>query len=239
MADNPYTRMQSKFYEENAAAPAVWTPETDMVVGTFRQHNIWQDYDDFLFKGVRTGQGKVALDFGCGPGRNIVKFAGRFDRIDGVDIAANNLKNARLYIGQSGIHFTPQLFHSDGVGIDCIEGSDIYDVVLSTIAIQHIPVYDIRAGIFRGIHRVLKPGGTACIQMGFGPPPPGKVTAAYKENAWNAASTNSHHDVRIESTAELGEDMLFNIGFSYFDCDIRPTGPGDTHHSWIFFRCEK
>lgn len=27
------------------------------------------------------------LDFGCGPGRNIVKYNKRFNRIDGVDIA--------------------------------------------------------------------------------------------------------------------------------------------------------
>jgi hypothetical protein len=47
-----------------------------------------------------------------------------------------------------------------------------------------------------------------------------------------------HKDTRIESPNEIKSD-LEKIGFSNFDYDIRPVGPGDSHSSWIFFRAKK
>jgi hypothetical protein len=86
---------------------------------------------------------KVALEFDCGPGRNIVRFSDRFKQIDGVDISDINLKNAVIWCHHNGIVKMPALFKIDGVDI-AVVAEDAYDVVFSTICLQQIPVYDLR-----------------------------------------------------------------------------------------------
>src|SRR5262245_27673628 len=129
--DNKYSRMQKSQYDQLAS---VWrTDDRDPVVGSFDQHNAWSDYDEFLFKNVNT-TGKLALDFGCGPGRNIVKFNGRFKQMDGVDISDVNLANAKLWCKTNDVE-VPVLYRNNGADLSAI-GSEHYDVVLSTICMQ-------------------------------------------------------------------------------------------------------
>jgi len=127
------------------------------------------------------------------------------------------------------------LYVSNGVGIDCIE-SNTYDFVMSTIALQHICVYDIRYSIMKDTYRILKEGGVFTAQMGFGSPSP--QTVGYYENYYDAHGTNRTCDVCIESPNQLEKDLL-EIGFSDFQYMIGPTGPGDFHPSWIYFSCVK
>lgn len=229
--NNKYTKMQQSQYDNEAS---VWTLDNrDPVVGSFDAHNNWKDYDDYLFKSVET-TGKVALDFGCGPGRNIVKFRDRFSRIDGVDISDGNLNNARIWFAKNNLAL-PNLYKNNGTDLSEIP-SDTYDVVFSTICMQHICVYDIRFNLLKEFRRVLKLGGSICIQMGFGL---GHFSSVgYFENNYDAQYTNSGCDTRVESANQLKDD-LDKIGFSNFSFDIRPTGPGDIHGNWIFFRATK
>ncbi len=229
---NKYTKMQKDHYEQQAST---WSLDNrDPVVGSFDLHNDWEDYDLFLFKNIPLS-GKVAMDFGCGPGRNIVKFSKLFDRIDGVDISQNNLDKAKLWCDQNKLAFSPNLFMNNGVDISCIKNSDQYDVVFSTICLQHICVYEIRFSILSDFYRILKPGGYVCIQMGFGSR---NNSSHYFDNNYDALGTNSFCDVRIENVDALKDD-LSKIGFVDFDYDIRPVGPGDQHQNWIFFRAKK
>jgi ubiquinone/menaquinone biosynthesis C-methylase UbiE len=229
---NKYTEMQQNQYDNEASQ---WTVQNrDAVVGSFDQHNNWADYENFLFKGVTTDN-KIALDFGCGPGRNIVKFASRFSRIDGADISDLNLQNAKTWCSQNKTPFTPNLYKNNGVDLSDIESS-IYDVVFSTICLQHICVYDIRLSLMRDFFRVLKSGGKLCLQMGFGPGHP--RTVGYYDNYYDAKGTNSFYDTRVDNPSELESD-LSSIGFQNFNYDLRPTGPGDSHGNWIFFRADK
>ena len=77
-----YLSMQNNYYDEYASQ---WSLSfRDPVVGSYDAHNNWPDYDTVLFKDFDTN-GLVALEYGCGPGRNLVKFSDRFARIDGVD----------------------------------------------------------------------------------------------------------------------------------------------------------
>lgn len=230
---NKYTKMQQSQYDQDASN---WSVDNrDPVVGTFDQHNLWQDYDDFLFKGINTS-GKIALDFGCGPGRNIVKFANRFAMIDGVDISQLNLDNALKWFEHNKISITPRLFKNNGIDISVITDNNYYDIVFSTICMQHICVHDIRMSLLKDFYRVLKPGGHICIQMGFGTNHP--RTVGYYDNFYDAPGTNSMMDTRVEDPQHLKSD-LESIGFSNFDFDIRPVGPGDGHTNWIFFRAQK
>ena len=94
--NNKYTDMQKSHYEEEASK---WSLDNrNPVVGGFDQHNVWPDYDEYLFKDVPNIQDKVCLDFGCGPGRNLIKFQNNFKAIHGVDIAEKNLEKANVYL---------------------------------------------------------------------------------------------------------------------------------------------
>lgn len=228
---NKYTLMQQWQYDQEASN---WSIENkDPVVGAFDAHNVWDDYDNFLFKNAQTID-KIALDFGCGPGRNIVKFSHQFKRIDGVDISEINLKNAAIWCKNNNIE-TPNLFKTNGVDLQLIS-NDCYDVVLSTIVLQHICVHDIRFSFLQEFFRVLKPGGVICLQMGFGPDHPRSVD--YFDNNYNALGTNSGCDTRVSDPSQIESDLK-KIGFHNFEYDIRPVGPGDVHSNWIFFRAWK
>jgi ubiquinone/menaquinone biosynthesis C-methylase UbiE len=230
---NKYTKMQQDQYD-NDAIP--WTTENrNPVVGMFDEHNSWPDYDTFLFKGTGT-QGKIALDFGCGPGRNIVKFANQFSRIDGTDISDLNLINADKWVGKNKIPFASKLYKTNGVDLSLID-SDVYDIVFSTICLQHICVHDIRFSLMKEFFRVLKPGGKLCLQMGYGKGHHPR-TVGYYDNFYDAPGTNSFYDTRVDSHSELESDLT-KIGFQNFDFDLRPPGPGDSHANWIFFRADK
>jgi ubiquinone/menaquinone biosynthesis C-methylase UbiE len=140
---NKYTQMQLNQYNSLASG---WSEENrDPVVGSFDAHNNWPDYEN-LFTKIDNRIEKIGLDFACGPGRNIVKYANRFKRLDGVDISPVNIENAKRYVSSNGIE--SNLYVSNGIGIDCIE-SNTYDFVMSTIALQHICVYERYTSCFK------------------------------------------------------------------------------------------
>ena len=228
-----YLNMQNKYYDKYAA---VWDlNHRDPVVGSYDGHNKWSDYDTYLFKDFDTTD-LIALDYGCGPGRNIVKFHNRFKRIDGVDISSINLDKAKINLKHNNIEI-PNLYHTNGDNLSIID-NEVYDVVFAVICFQHICVHDIRFNILKESYRVLKDGGKLCFQMGYG----GKEhapTAKYYDNIYDAVSTNGHADVSITDEEELKDDLINKIGFKNYKSDIRPTGPGDNHRNWIWVQVEK
>jgi ubiquinone/menaquinone biosynthesis C-methylase UbiE len=234
IADNNYSKMQEHLYNVLASD---WSLENrDPVVGSFDAHNNWQDYEDYLWKDIEDLKSKKVIDFGCGPGRNLVKWASYVGKIDGVDISSINLDKAKVWIEANGLNPADfDLFKGEGTGIASVP-SDSYDVVMSTIAMQHICVHDIRVNLLKEFHRVLKDGGKITIQMGFGPNHPRSVD--YYENYYDANTSNGGMDTRIEDPNQLKDD-LEKIGFKNFNFYIRPVGPGDSHNNWIFFNAEK
>ena len=232
MADlEKYLNMQRAFYEEETAK---WSlANKDPIVGQYNAHNAWSDYDNYLFKDFDT-TGMVALDYGCGPARNAIKFRDRFAKIDGVDIHPRNLEHARANTAEAGIT-NSEFFLCDGMSIPLPDNT--YDVVFSTICLQHIACYDVRFGIFKDAYRILKPGGHICFQMAYGQKP--YITSEYYENAVDATGTNAYHDVRVESPDQLKGDLVDKIGFKDFKFDIRPVGPGDIFENWIFAQAQK
>jgi len=168
--EEKYTKMQLDWYNEKAKD---WSVDNrDPVVGLYEKHNAHEDYGIYLFKDKETS-GKVCLDFGCGPGRNIDQFGDRFERMDGVDICPTLIQKAREWLPPD-----PKLYVCNGRDLSVID-SDVYDFVMSTICLQHIAVHEIRCHYFEEFLRVLKPGGWICLQMGFGVKPSGHVVSYY------------------------------------------------------------
>ena len=235
MEKNKYSKMQKEWYENDANA---WNIENrDPVVGSFDEHNNWKDYEN-LFEKIPLEKWKEmdVLDFATGPGRNIVKYNERFKRVDGVDISEQNLQNAKKWITENNINIEQvKLYLCNGYNLENIQ-NESYDLVMSTIAFQHICVYEIRKNYLKEFYRILRKGGYISIQMGYGSPSP--RTVSYYENYYEATSTNRGCDVAISSPNELKKD-LEEIGFTNFSCIISKTGPGDIHPNWIYFTAEK
>jgi SAM-dependent methyltransferase len=178
----------------------------------------------------------VALEYGCGPGRNLVKFADRFARVDGIDISHVNIEKACINVKANNIA-EPNLYVTSGDNLSAIE-DDVYDVVFAVICFQHICVHKIRFDILTDIYRVLKPGGKLCFQMGYGGK--GEIpTAGYYDNNYDAGSTNGHSDVSITDEQDLKGDLVDKIGFTNYRSDICDTGPGDNHKNWIWVQVQK
>ncbi len=189
-----------------------------------------------MFKDIINLDFKKVLDFGCGPGRNIVKYNNTFKSIDGVDISQTNLDNSLIWIKHNNINpENTKLFLCNGIDLSNI-GNENYDIVMSTICMQHICVYEIRLNYLKEFFRVLKPGGYITIQMGYGKGSP--MTVDYYVNNYDALSTNRGCDTDISESTQIENDLI-SIGFKNFNYYIRQTGPGDCHNNWIFFNAQK
>jgi SAM-dependent methyltransferase len=205
------------------------------LVGWYDEHNddpnealILFKHIEYLHPSVKTG---IALDFGCGPGRNMIKFKNWFERIDGVDISSVVLEKAKLDLTAAGLSI-PNLYLTNGHSIPDVP-SDTYDTVFSIICMQHISCRDWRLELYREFLRVLKPGGVFTFQMGFGSGHPisKDYFYNYEENEPN------HHDTRVESVNHLRDDLEAQ-GFVDFSHEI--TDPcHDQHPKWIWVQVRK
>lgn len=235
--ETDYQKMQREYYNNHAArAKYDQAVKQEGVVGSYHMHDDWFDYDRYILRHVDDSfKSKLALEFGCGPGRNIVRWHHLFKRIDGCDIAENNLKNAVTNLTFHGVSTDRNFYVTSGT--DCGKApANTYDFVYSTICLQHICVHSVRYKIFQDIYRVLRVRGRLSAQMGFGSNSPKSV--GYYDNNVGATDTNRGCDTRVENSDELEQD-LHRIGFKDFDFWIRPTGPGDTHPYWIYFTAVK
>ena len=227
--NNTYTNMQKKQYasgtsnhEEHNDNPDYW----DILLSDLKDKNTWKD--------------KTALDFACGKGRNVMNMLELCDwkRADGIDISDNNIQ----FCNSNYIGWPTEWYVNNGTDVSDLKTNE-YDFIMSTIALQHIPVYDIRRSLLSDLLRTLKPGGLFSFQMGYGeglddPLGANRPRSSYFENIWEATATNSEHDVRIQSEKEVTDDLL-DIGYVDVSTVIKEAYSDSGHTHWIYVKCYK
>jgi SAM-dependent methyltransferase len=201
------------------------------LVGWYDEHMNDTQEGEILFRGIPTKVGSLALEFGCGPGRNFIKFRDWFSRIDGVDISDEILRKLPLNLAESNTP-VPNTWLIDGHSLPEVP-SNTYDVVFSIICMQHISCRSWRLELYREFMRVLKPGGFFTFQMGFGPGHP--ISRDYFHEY--GPEDLIHRDTRVEDPDALKKDLM-DQGFEGFDYKL--TVPcHDQHPSWIWARVQK
>ena len=225
---NKYTIMQKGQYYNGTSNHLVHNDNPDywdILLGDLKKKEFWKN--------------KKALDFACGKGRNVTNMISLCDwnRVDGIDLSLNNI----AYCMQNYKDYPSRWYCNNGIDVRDLKSNE-YDFIMSTIALQHIPVYDIRKNLLTDLLRVLKPGGLFSFQMGFGKDLKdifGRAKSGYYDNSWDASGTNSIHDVRVQDEQEVISDLK-KIGFESITTTVKEIGEYDAGHShWIYVKCYK
>ncbi len=206
--EKDYTEMQKKVYESNIHA--------NNIVGNFEWHEEYP-YETFLL--FRNGdirkpifddlfQDKVALDFACGPRRMINRMKLLFKEVDGCDISARLIEEAKRRVG-AGSHF----YVTNGNDLGNVPLNH-YDFVYCTISMQHIASYTIRKNIMANIFAALKGGGRMVLQMAY--------------NAHAPFVYESPQSLIVGGAVEVTARLRGNFA-SYFSDDFDATGTNGMH----------
>ncbi len=121
----------------------------------------------YLFHSARITQTIVGstrvLDLGCGPATQLAQVAQLNPAIEfvGVDLSPTMLEDAKAHIHNLGLN-NVSFRHGD---ITCLGGLPEagFDGVISTMALHHLPSFDLLNACFAQVRRVLKPGGAVYI----------------------------------------------------------------------------
>ncbi len=225
--NNSYTNMQRSQYHtgttnhlEHNHNPKYW----DVLLGDLKDTDRWK--------------GKNALDFACGKGRNVTNMLSlcEWNRVDGIDISYGNIEFCKSEYSNQNSNW----YCNSGVDVSVLESNE-YDFIMSTIALQHIPVYEIRKNIITDLLRVLRPGGLFSFQLGYGKDLSDVVNrprSQYYENAYSAQSTNSDYDVRVQNEQDVVTD-LENIGYVNVSYEIHEAFSDIGHPQWIYIKAYK
>jgi SAM-dependent methyltransferase len=224
--ENSYTNMQKKAYAGGTS--------------NHEEHNTNSDYWDILLSDLKDKEkwnNKVALDFACGRGRNVTNMLSLCDwkRVDGVDISNANIE----YNKQDFKNQNSEWYCNNGVDVSDLKENE-YDFIMSTIALQHIPVYDIRKSLITDLLRTLKSGGLFSFQMGYGEGLDSELgrRSSYYDNSYDAKGTNSVHDVRINNEQDVIDDLT-NIGYVNVTTEVRESYSDSGHTHWIYIKAYK
>ena len=156
-------------WEELAAADPLWA----ILAGPDQRGGRWdtekffatgeQEIAELLDSMEQVGgieQSGRALDFGCGVGRLTRALAGRFGEAVGVDISEEMVRLAReLNEDVPGSSFVV----NTKADLSVFDDSS-FDLVYTTLVLQHLPRRELQRAYLEEFLRVLRPGGLAVFQ---------------------------------------------------------------------------
>jgi SAM-dependent methyltransferase len=152
------------FWDDAARRNAAWYVDTSL---DYTQ----PDMDHFFASGrgivaavlddapCRPAGRTLAVEIGSGLGRMCAALAERFDRVVGVDIAPEMVRQARQLVPNPAVTFDV----TDGTHIPAVADGEA-DLVFSFTVFQHIPSLAMIEGYIVEAGRVLAPGGVLVFQ---------------------------------------------------------------------------
>ena len=174
-------------------------------VGT-RDHDVSQNIDALLTHIEGTAPFKI-LDFGCGPGRDVMAFKQLGHEPVGLDGAAEFCAMARRYTGC-------EVLHQDFLALDL--SPQTFDGVFANASLFHVPSQELPR-ILVELNEALKDGGVL-----FSSIPRGENT-----EGWNGERYGAYHDL------ESWRHYLTQAGFVELVHYYRPPGLPRKQQPWL------
>jgi 2-polyprenyl-3-methyl-5-hydroxy-6-metoxy-1,4-benzoquinol methylase len=204
---------------------------SSMKINNHHEHYENPDYFNILLSDIRNNpefwQDKVALDFGCGCGRNLKTLLDLADwkRVDGVDISRKNIEYSSEYVNK---YYPEKCLTFENNGYEIKNGNNEYDFIMSTIVFQHIPSYEIRYSILMDMFDLLKKDGLLSIQFADM-----SNSVGYFENKKEFDENNTNS--RVDNINYVINDLK-NIGFK----DVQAIdNTKEFHCKWYFLKATK
>jgi SAM-dependent methyltransferase len=196
-----YLDNQKQFFEKTHSL---------MTVNNHFCHNQDPEYWDMLLGEIKTNpkhwEDKVALDFGCGCGRNIKNLLdlANWKQVYGCDISKQNAD----YSFEFANKFYPgkvRTWENNGKDIQPCDVNSI-DFIMSHIVFQHISNHNVRYSLMEDMYKCLKPNGlTSLHYLDM------DVSSTYYEN------NDIFQNCRVEEPEYLIRDFE-KIGFKNITC---------------------
>lgn len=171
-----------------------------------RNHDVEQNIEALL-RHIRSPAPHSILDFGCGPGRDLVAFARRGHRAVGLEGAPALAQMARTHSGC-------EVWQQDFLSLDLPDSH--FDGIFANASLFHVPRQELPR-VLRQLHGTLKPGGVLFSSNPRGENHEGmsgeRYGAYYDLAAWRA--------------------YLIAAGFSELEHYYRPAGLPFERQPWL------
>jgi SAM-dependent methyltransferase len=171
-----------------------------------RDHDVSQNIEALLSH-IETDAPCTLLDFGCGPGRDLKRFAAMGHRAIGLDGAGAFVERARAFSGCT-------VWQQDFLALDLPDAH--FDGVFANASLFHVPT-EALPRVLRQLHATLKAGGVL-----FSSNPRGK-----NEEGWHNGRYGVYHDLAA------WRRYCIDAGFVELAHYYRPAGLPRERQPWL------
>jgi SAM-dependent methyltransferase len=171
-----------------------------------RDHDVQQNIDALLHR-IEGKAPFTILDFGCGPGRDLITFAKLGHKAIGVDGSLRFVEMARANSGC-------EAWHQDFLQLDLPAAT--FDGIFANASMFHVPSQELPR-VLRDLNNALKPRGVL-----FASNPRGDGA-----EGWNGKRYGTYYDL------ETWRGHMTSAGFAELDHYYRPTGLPFDQQRWL------
>jgi len=171
-----------------------------------RDHDVSQNIEALLAE-LPTGSPQRVLDFGCGPGRDLLSFLEHGHRPTGLDGSTAFVEMARERAGV-------EVLHQDFLALDLPR--ERFDGVFANASLFHVPSRELPR-VLGDLLGCLRPGGVL-----FASNPRGN-----NREGWNGRRYGAYHDF------ESWRTFVLNAGFEAIRHYYRPPGLPRDQQPWL------